>query len=196
MMSASRASQLGLRPRARIVASAVAGVDPAYMGLGPIPASRKALQRAGLGINDIDLIEINEAFAVQVSTLRTRTGDRSRESSTSTAAPSPSAIPSAVAARAFHHPAPRTGAPRRPLRPRHHVHRRRPGHSHANREDISSGIDGLAGPVRLCHYYILSISVVPLVELKETPPATSALFHTRPARLAQSSAALRPPNPA
>ncbi len=65
LMAASRASQLGLRPRARIVASAVAGVDPAYMGLGPIPASRKALQRAGLSINDMDLIELNEAFAVQ-----------------------------------------------------------------------------------------------------------------------------------
>ena len=66
LMAASRAEQLGLRPRARIVASAVAGVDPAYMGLGPIPASRKALQRAGLSINDMDLIELNEAFAVQV----------------------------------------------------------------------------------------------------------------------------------
>jgi len=65
LMAASRASELGLRPRARIVASAVAGVDPAYMGLGPIPASRKALQRAGLNINDMDLIELNEAFAVQ-----------------------------------------------------------------------------------------------------------------------------------
>ncbi|HVU68778.1 MAG TPA: acetyl-CoA C-acyltransferase [Ktedonobacteraceae bacterium] len=65
LMAASRASQLGLRPRARIVASAVAGVDPAYMGLGPIPASRKVLQRAGLTINDMDLIEINEAFASQ-----------------------------------------------------------------------------------------------------------------------------------
>lgn len=66
LMSAERAQDLGLRPRARIVASAVAGVDPAYMGLGPIPASRKALQRAGLTINDIDLVELNEAFAVQV----------------------------------------------------------------------------------------------------------------------------------
>jgi acetyl-CoA acetyltransferase len=48
------------------VASAVAGVDPAVMGLGPIPATRKALERAGLTINDIDVIELNEAFAVQV----------------------------------------------------------------------------------------------------------------------------------
>ena len=66
MMSHSRAQALGSQPRARIVASAVAGVDPAYMGLGPIPATRKVLQRAGLSIKDMDLIELNEAFAVQV----------------------------------------------------------------------------------------------------------------------------------
>jgi len=66
LMAGSRAASLGLRPRARIVASAVAGVDPAYMGLGPIPATRKVLQRAGLGMQDIDLVELNEAFAVQV----------------------------------------------------------------------------------------------------------------------------------
>ncbi len=65
MMSQSRAHQLGLRPRARIIASAIAGVDPAYMGLGPIPATRKVLQRAGLSINDMDLVELNEAFASQ-----------------------------------------------------------------------------------------------------------------------------------
>ncbi|MSR06975.1 MAG: acetyl-CoA C-acyltransferase [Gemmatimonadetes bacterium] len=56
---------LGVEPLARVVASAVAGVDPSTMGLGPIPATRKALQRAGLKISDIDLIELNEAFAAQ-----------------------------------------------------------------------------------------------------------------------------------
>ena len=66
LMSRTRAHNLGMVPRARIVASAVAGVDPAYMGLGPIPATRKVLQRAGLTIRDMDLIELNEAFAVQV----------------------------------------------------------------------------------------------------------------------------------
>ena len=55
----------GLRPRARIVSSAVAGVDPAYMGLGPIPATRKALKRAGVTVADLDLVELNEAFAAQ-----------------------------------------------------------------------------------------------------------------------------------
>ncbi len=65
IMSHSRAQKLGLHPRARIVASAVAGVDPAYMGLGPIPAARKVLQRASLSISAMDLIELNEAFASQ-----------------------------------------------------------------------------------------------------------------------------------
>jgi len=65
LMAQSQAQRLGLRPRARIVASAVAGVDPAYMGLGPIFATRKVLQRAGLSIADMDLIELNEAFASQ-----------------------------------------------------------------------------------------------------------------------------------
>ena len=63
--SEARARELGLRPMARMIASAVAGVDPATMGLGPIPASRKALDRAGLTIDDMDLIELNEAFAAQ-----------------------------------------------------------------------------------------------------------------------------------
>jgi acetyl-CoA acetyltransferase family protein len=60
-----RAKQLGREPLARIVSMGAAGVDPAYMGVGPIPASRKALDRAGLTIDDIDLVELNEAFASQ-----------------------------------------------------------------------------------------------------------------------------------
>jgi 3-oxoadipyl-CoA thiolase len=59
------AAEHGLRPLARIVSSAVAGVDPAYMGLGPIPAARKALDRAGLRAEELDLVELNEAFAAQ-----------------------------------------------------------------------------------------------------------------------------------
>ncbi len=60
------AEREGRRPLARIVASAVAGVDPSYMGIGPIPATRKALARAGWTIDEVDLVELNEAFAVQV----------------------------------------------------------------------------------------------------------------------------------
>jgi len=59
------AERLGMRPMARILSTAVAGVDPSLMGLGPIPATRKALQRAGLRIADVDVVEINEAFASQ-----------------------------------------------------------------------------------------------------------------------------------
>jgi 3-oxoadipyl-CoA thiolase len=65
VMSEARARELGMRPMARFVASAVAGVDPATMGLGPIPASRRALERAGIGVEDLDLVELNEAFAAQ-----------------------------------------------------------------------------------------------------------------------------------
>ncbi len=65
LVEADRARALGLRPLARIVSTAVAGVDPAIMGVGPIPATRKALERAGIGVADLDLVELNEAFASQ-----------------------------------------------------------------------------------------------------------------------------------
>ena len=58
-------TKYNLRPMARIVSMAVAGVDPSIMGMGPVPATRKALQRAGLPVNNLDLIELNEAFASQ-----------------------------------------------------------------------------------------------------------------------------------
>ncbi len=65
LMSAGRAQQMGMKPLARIIASASAGVAPRIMGMGPVPATRKALRHAGLVIEDIGLIELNEAFAVQ-----------------------------------------------------------------------------------------------------------------------------------
>jgi 3-oxoadipyl-CoA thiolase len=65
VVEAGRARELGLRPMARVVSTAVAGVDPAVMGIGPIPATRKALARAGLSVADLDLVELNEAFASQ-----------------------------------------------------------------------------------------------------------------------------------
>jgi acetyl-CoA C-acetyltransferase len=66
VMTAGKAEALGIRPEARIVAYAYAAVDPAYMGLGPAYAIPKALQRAGLKLEDMDVVELNEAFAVQV----------------------------------------------------------------------------------------------------------------------------------
>jgi acetyl-CoA C-acetyltransferase len=65
LMSADKAKALGLKPLARIVSHATAGVDPRYMGLGPVPATQKALERAGLKLDDIQLVELNEAFAAQ-----------------------------------------------------------------------------------------------------------------------------------
>lgn len=65
VMSADKAKELGITPMAKIVSYASAGVDPAIMGIGPIPASRKALAKAGLEVKDLDLIEANEAFAAQ-----------------------------------------------------------------------------------------------------------------------------------
>jgi 3-oxoadipyl-CoA thiolase len=65
LTSKEAADNMGLTPIARIITSAVAGVDPACMGVGPVPATRKALQRAGLKVDDLDLIELNEAFASQ-----------------------------------------------------------------------------------------------------------------------------------
>jgi 3-oxoadipyl-CoA thiolase len=65
LVEAERSRELGLRPMARVVSTAVAGVDPSIMGIGPIPATRKALDRAGITAADLDLIELNEAFASQ-----------------------------------------------------------------------------------------------------------------------------------
>lgn len=65
IMSAEKAQELGIKPMAKILSYASAGVDPAIMGIGPIPASRKALTKAGLEVKDLDLIEANEAFAAQ-----------------------------------------------------------------------------------------------------------------------------------
>jgi acetyl-CoA C-acetyltransferase len=66
VMSDARAAELGLQPRARIIASSVSGVEPEIMGVGPIEAVRKVLARAGMTIDDVDVMELNEAFAAQV----------------------------------------------------------------------------------------------------------------------------------
>jgi 3-oxoadipyl-CoA thiolase len=65
LVEAERARELGLKPMARVIATAVSGVDPAVMGVGPVPATRKALERAGIAVEELDLVELNEAFASQ-----------------------------------------------------------------------------------------------------------------------------------
>ncbi len=74
VMTAKKASQLGLTPLARIASYASAGVDPATMGMGPVPASQRALQRAGWKAADLDLLEINEAFAAQACAVHQEMG--------------------------------------------------------------------------------------------------------------------------
>ena len=66
VMSDTKAAELGLTPLARVVASGVTGLNPEIMGMGPVEASRQALKRAGMTMDDIDLVEINEAFAAQI----------------------------------------------------------------------------------------------------------------------------------
>jgi 3-oxoadipyl-CoA thiolase len=65
VMNEEKAKQFGNKPMARVVSTGVAGVDPRYMGIGPVPATQKALQKAGLTIKDVDVVELNEAFAAQ-----------------------------------------------------------------------------------------------------------------------------------
>ncbi|TDP63902.1 acetyl-CoA C-acetyltransferase [Roseateles toxinivorans] len=74
VMSAAKAAALGLKPLARIASYASAGLDPAYMGMGPVPAARKALERAGWKASDLDLLEINEAFAAQACAVHSEMG--------------------------------------------------------------------------------------------------------------------------
>ncbi|MEO8023822.1 acetyl-CoA C-acetyltransferase [Polaromonas sp.] len=74
VMTAKKAAALGLKPLARIASYATSGLDPAYMGMGPVPASTKALQRAGWKAQDLDLLEINEAFAAQACAVNKEMG--------------------------------------------------------------------------------------------------------------------------
>jgi acetyl-CoA C-acetyltransferase len=74
VMTAKKAAALGLKPMARIASYATTGLDPAYMGMGPVPASTKALQRAGWKAQDLDLLEINEAFAAQACAVNKEMG--------------------------------------------------------------------------------------------------------------------------
>jgi acetyl-CoA C-acetyltransferase len=74
LMSARRAEQLGLKPLARIKAFGTSGLDPATMGMGPVPATRKVLERAGWQASDVDLFELNEAFAAQACAVNKELG--------------------------------------------------------------------------------------------------------------------------
>ncbi len=130
LMTAAEAEERGIEPLARIVSWAQVGVDPAIMGSGPIPASRKALESAGWSVDDLDLVEANEAFAAQAlrgqqgSRLgsgqgeRQRRRDRARASHRRLGRPRPGDAPA------------RDAPPRRPQGPGHALHRRRHGNRH------------------------------------------------------------------
>ena len=127
LVEAERARELGLAPMARVVATAVAGVHPDVMGIGPVPAIRKALDRAGLDVGDLDVVELNEAFASQSVACMDELGlDPARVN------PNGGAIAlghplGASGARLVTDGRPRARADRRSLRARDDVHRGGPG---------------------------------------------------------------------
>ena len=149
MSAAARRTARASTPIARIVASGVSALDPEIMGLGPIEACRQALGRAKLGIDDIDLVEINEAFAAQVipsaRALDIPIGEAQR------ARRRHRARPPVRHDRRPHHDdaAQRPRGRRRPLRPREHVRRRRPGHGHDRRTPVSPHAQPAADSRRL-----------------------------------------------
>ena len=128
VMTAAEAKRRGMTPLARIASWATAGVDPAIMGTGPIPASRKALARAGWTVKDLDLVEANEAFAAQALAVNKDLGWDPAIVNVNGGAiahrPSDRRLGRARAG----HAAARNGAPRRQEGPGDAVHRRRHGH--------------------------------------------------------------------
>jgi acetyl-CoA acetyltransferase len=125
--SREEAERRGKRPLARIVSWGMAGVPPEIMGIGPVPSTRKALEAAGLSVRDLDLVEVNEAFAGQYLAVEKELGlDRERTTQWRRDRPWSSA------GRHRHPPAPdprhRAAAAEGPVRPGHRLHRRRPGH--------------------------------------------------------------------
>ena len=128
----------GQMPLARIVTSAVAGVDPSVMGIGPVPAVRKALKRAGLTVDQIDLSELNEAFAVAVDRVHPRSAAGSGEGEHLRRRDR--ARPRARLVGLAHDgdTRPRAAAPQGALRPGDDVHRRRSGHRGRRRTAVVS----------------------------------------------------------
>ena len=128
IMSSDKAAALGVTPLARIVATGVSGLSPEIMGLGPVEASKKALASAGMSIGDIDLVEINEAFAAQVLPSQRELGidmDRLNVNGGAIAVGHPFGM---TGARITSTLDPLAAVPRQAVRPRDDVRRRRAGH--------------------------------------------------------------------
>ena len=125
-----------MTPLARVVATAVAGVDPSVMGIGPVPATRKVLQRAGLTIDQIDLIELNEAFAAQgLACMKELQLDPAKVNVYGGAIAMGHALGSS-GSRLLTTLVHALASPQGTLRPGDDVHRRRPG----NRDDRGAGV--------------------------------------------------------
>ena len=133
IMSDAKARDLGLTPLARIVSTAVSGISPELMGIGPVEASTRALARAGMTIGDIDLVEINEAFAAQVIPSARQLGideDKLNVNGGAIAVGHPFGMTGArITTTLINSPA----VPRQAVRPRDDVRRWRPGHGHDHR---------------------------------------------------------------
>ena len=133
IVSDTLAKDLGLTPLARIVSTGVSALSPEIMGLGPVEASRKALALAGMSIDDIDLVEINEAFAAQVVPSADQLGVDWEKLNVHGGAIA-LGHPFGMTGRAHHdHAAERAEDEGRHLRPRDDVRRRRPGHGDGHR---------------------------------------------------------------
>ncbi len=130
VMSAKEAERRGLTPLARIASFATAGVDPAVMGTGPIPSSRKALKRAGWSESELDLIEANEAFAAQACAVNKDMGWNVQNVNVNGGAIAIGHPIGASGARDPDDAAARDAAPRRQEGPGHALHRRRHGRRH------------------------------------------------------------------
>ena len=151
LMSAKEAKKRKLKPLARIASWATAGVDPKVMGSGPIPASRKALEKAGWTAKDLDLIEANEAFAAQALAVnkdhRLGRGQGQRQWRRDRHRSPDRSVRRARAG----HAAARDAEARRQERPRHALHRRRHGHRHVRRAGLSAvGLVGDEPSPALC----------------------------------------------
>ena len=135
LMTEAEAARRGITPLVRIVSWATAGVDPQIMGTGPIPASRKALEKAGWTVGDLDLVEANEAFAAQACAVNKDMGwnpdDRQRQWRRDRHRPSDRRFGRAH----LQHAGLRDAPPRRQEGPRHALHRRRHGRRHVRRSD-------------------------------------------------------------
>ena len=138
LMTLEEAKKRGITPLARIVSWAHAGVDPSIMGTGPIPASKKALEKAGWTVKDLDLIEANEAFAAQACAVNKGLGWDTEKVNVNGGAIAIGHPIGASGARVLNTLLLRDEAPRCQEGPRHALHRRRHGRGHVRRARLDS----------------------------------------------------------